>query len=425
MDKSILSDRILNLSVSATLEMTRLSRELKDKGVDVITLSLGEPDFDTPQIIKDAGKKAIDDNITHYPPVPGFMELREAIAQKLKRDNNLDYKPSQIVVSTGAKHSLINVFMCILNEGDEVIIPAPYWVSYPEMVKLSGGKPVIIDAGIDSDFKVKPEDVEAAITKRTKAFLFNSPSNPTGSVYAREELEELARVFAKYPDILIVADEIYEYINFSGKHESLASFDEIKDQVVIVNGVSKGMAMTGWRIGYIAGPQFIADACTKIQGQYTSGTGTISQMAAMEAVKTVPETSTELKNMVEAFKERRDLLIDLFRSIPGVKINIPSGAFYLFPNVSSYFGKSYGEYVPEKDLITLRPSYRTVKEFLLTVLHEIRHALDAKQLGARKYIKKYVQAGTMANYDGLDPHDDNKWEEKAEKFAKKELSKWM
>ena len=244
MDKSILSDRILNLSVSATLEMTRLSRELKDKGVDVITLSLGEPDFDTPQIIKDAGKKAIDDNITHYPPVPGFMELREAIAQKLKRDNNLDYKPSQIVVSTGAKHSLINVFMCILNEGDEVIIPAPYWVSYPEMVKLSGGKPVIIDAGIDSDFKVKPEDVEAAITKRTKAFLFNSPSNPTGSVYAREELEELARVFAKYPDILIVADEIYEYINFSGKHESLASFDEIKDQVVIVNGVSKGMAMT-------------------------------------------------------------------------------------------------------------------------------------------------------------------------------------
>ncbi len=399
MDKSILSDRILNLSVSATLEMTRLSRELKDKGVDVITLSLGEPDFDTPQIIKDAGKKAIDDNITHYPPVPGFMELREAIAQKLKRDNNLDYKPSQIVVSTGAKHSLINVFMCILNEGDEVIIPAPYWVSYPEMVKLSGGKPVIIDAGIDSDFKVKPEDVEAAITKRTKAFLFNSPSNPTGSVYAREELEELARVFAKYPDILIVADEIYEYINFSGKHESLASFDEIKDQVVIVNGVSKGMAMTGWRIGYIAGPQFIADACTKIQGQYTSGTGTISQMAAMEAVKTVPETSTELKNMVEAFKERRDLLIDLFRSIPGVKINIPSGAFYLFPNVSSYFGKSYGEYTihSSTDLCMyllnqahvalvpgeafgnpncIRISYATSKELITEAVSRIKLALD-------------------------------------------------
>ena len=385
--------------MSATLEMTRLSRELKDKGVDVITLSLGEPDFDTPQIIKDAGKKAIDDNITHYPPVPGFMELREAIAQKLKRDNNLDYKPSQIVVSTGAKHSLINVFMCILNEGDEVIIPAPYWVSYPEMVKLSGGKPVIIDAGIDSDFKVKPEDVEAAITKRTKAFLFNSPSNPTGSVYAREELEELARVFAKYPDILIVADEIYEYINFSGKHESLASFDEIKDQVVIVNGVSKGMAMTGWRIGYIAGPQFIADACTKIQGQYTSGTGTISQMAAMEAVKTVPETSTELKNMVEAFKERRDLLIDLFRSIPGVKINIPSGAFYLFPNVSSYFGKSYGEYTihSSTDLCMyllnqahvalvpgeafgnpncIRISYATSKELITEAVSRIKLALD-------------------------------------------------
>ncbi len=379
--------------------MTRLSRELKGKGVDVITLSLGEPDFDTPQHIKDAGKKAIDDNITHYPPVPGFLELREAIAQKLKRDNNLDFNPSQIVVSTGAKHSLINVFMCILNDGDEVIIPAPYWVSYPEMVKLSRGEPVIIEAGIDTDFKVKPEDVEAAITKRTKAFLFNSPSNPTGSVYSKEELAELAKVFAKYPDILIVADEIYEYINFSGKHESLASFEEIKDQVVVVNGVSKGMAMTGWRIGYIAGPQFIADACTKIQGQYTSGTGTISQMAAMEAVKTVPETSDELKNMVRAFKERRDLLIDLFRTIPGVKINIPSGAFYLFPNVSSYFGSSYGDYtihnstdlcmyILNKAHVALVPgeafgnpnclriSYATSKDLITEAVNRIKIALE-------------------------------------------------
>jgi len=341
-DKNILSDRILNLSESATLEMTRLSRELKAKGVDVITLSIGEPDFNTPQHVKDAGKRAIDENITHYPPVPGFMELRVAIAKKLKRDSNLDFKASQIVVSTGAKHSLINVFMCILNDGDEVIIPAPYWVSYPEMINLSGGKTVIIDAGIDSDFKVTPDKIEAAITSKTKAFLFNSPSNPSGSVYSREELHAIAKVFSKYPDILIVADEIYEYINFGGKHESLASFDEIADQVVVVNGVSKGMAMTGWRIGYIAGPEFIADACIKIQGQYTSGTGTISQMAALEAVSTDPETSADLKNMLAAFKERRDLLIDLVKEIPGVKTNVPSGAFYLFPDVSYYYGKSFG-----------------------------------------------------------------------------------
>jgi len=321
--------------------MTRLSRELKAKGVDVITLSIGEPDFDTPQAIKEAGIKAIDDNITHYPPVPGFMELREAITQKLKRDNNLDFNANQIVVSTGAKHSLINVFMCILNRDDEVIIPAPYWVSYTEMVNLSGGTPVIIDTKIENDFKVKPAQLEEAITSKTKAFLFNSPSNPTGSVYSREELKELVDVLAKYPNLLIVSDEIYEYINFEGKHESLASFDEIKDRVVVVNGVSKGMAMTGWRIGYIAGPKFIADACIKLQGQYTSGTSTISQMAALEAVKTDPNNSSDLKKMVEAFKERRDLLIDLVKDIPGVKINVPVGAFYLFPDVSNYYGRRF------------------------------------------------------------------------------------
>ena len=379
--------------------MTRLSRELKDKGVDVITLSIGEPDFDTPQNVKDAGKKAIDNNITHYPPVPGFIELRKGIVHKLKRDNNLDFKPSQIVVSTGAKHSLINVFMCILNEGDEVIIPAPYWVSYPEMVRLSGGKPVIIDAGIDSDFKVKPEEVEAAITKNTKAFLFNSPSNPTGSVYSKEELAALADVFAKYPDILIVADEIYEYINFTGTHESLASFEKIKDQVVVVNGVSKGMAMTGWRIGYIAAPQFIADACTKIQGQYTSGTGTISQMAALEAVETVPETSMDLRKMISAFIERRNLLIDLLDGFPGVKINIPDGAFYLFPDVSYYFGKSDGDitisnstdlcmYLLNQAHVALVPgdafgspeciriSYATSKDQITEAVMRIKHALE-------------------------------------------------
>lgn len=325
--------------------MTRLSRELKRKGVDVITLSIGEPDFDTPQVVKDAGKKAIDDNITHYPPVPGFMELREAIANKLKRDNGLDYEAKNIVVSTGAKHSLINVFMCILNEGDEVIIPAPYWVSYPEMVNLSGGISVIIPSTIESDFKVTAEQIEAAITPRTKAFLFNSPSNPTGMVYTKEELEEIAAVFAKYPDILIVADEIYEYIKFEGDHVSLASFEKIKEQVVVVNGVSKGMAMTGWRIGYIAGPEFLASAVIKLQGQYTSGTGTISQMAALEAVSIDPLKSKDVKDMVEAFRERRDLLIECVKDIPGFVSNVPMGAFYLFPDVSYYYGKKYGDMV--------------------------------------------------------------------------------
>ena len=343
MNNSILSSRVKNLAESATLEMTRLSRELKDQGVDVITLSIGEPDFDTPMNVKEAGKKAIDNNITHYPPVPGFLELRQAIAMKLKRDNNLDYKASQIVVSTGAKHSLINVFMCILNDGDEVVFPSPYWVSYPQMVELSGGVPVTIEAGIENDFKITPEQLEAAITSKTKAFLFNSPSNPTGSVYTEKELEALVEVLKKYPDIVIVADEIYEYINFGGKHVSLASFEEIKDQVVVVNGVSKGMAMTGWRIGYIAAPQFIADACTRIQGQYTSGTGTISQMAALEAVNTAPADSEEFQHMLSTFNQRRDLLIELLKDIPGLITNVPDGAFYLFPDVSSYLGKKYND----------------------------------------------------------------------------------
>ncbi len=343
MNNSILSNRILSLSESATLEMTRLSRELKSEGKDVIALSIGEPDFNTPQNVKDAGKLAIDNNITHYPPVPGFLELREAIAAKLKRDNNLDYGPENIVVSTGAKHSLINVFMCILNDGDEVIIPAPYWVSYPEMVGLSGGKSVVINTDIDSDFKIKPEDIEKAITTNTKAFLFNSPSNPTGSVYTYEELSEIAKVLVKYPDILIIADEIYEYITFDSEHHSLGYFPELKDQLVIVNGVSKGMAMTGWRVGYIAGPKFIASACGKLQGQYTSGTGSISQMAALEAVKTDPNKSKEVSDMVKAFRERRDLLIGLVKEIPGIKSNVPNGAFYLFPDVSYYYGKSFGD----------------------------------------------------------------------------------
>ncbi len=343
MNKSILSNRIQNMSESATLKMTRLSRELKAKGIDIITLSIGEPDFDTPQNVKDAAKKAIDDNISHYTPVPGFPALRQAIADKLKRDNGLDYSADQIVVSNGAKQSIANVFMSILNKGDEVIIPSPYWVSYPEMVKMADGEPVIIDAGIESDFKIKPEQIEAAITPKTKAIIFSSPSNPTGSLYTKEDLQALAEVLKAHPDVLLISDEIYELIIFSGKHESIASFGKIKDQVVIVNGVSKGFAMTGWRIGYIAAPQFIAAACNKFQGQYTSGASSISQMAALEAMNTAPEDSPEIKQMIAAFKERRNLLIRLVKEIPGFKTNTPEGAFYLFPDVSDYFGKTDGE----------------------------------------------------------------------------------
>lgn len=345
MNKSILADRILSMDESATLAMTRKSRELKDKGVDVIALSIGEPDFNTPLRVKEAGKLAIDNNITHYPPVPGLPALREGIAKKLKRDNGLDYNASQIVVSNGAKQSIANVLFSILNEGDEVIVPEPYWVSYPSMIDLAGGKSVYINAGIAQDFKVTPEQIENAITPKTKAFLFNSPSNPTGSVYTENEIAEIAELFTRHPDIVIISDEIYELIIFDGIHKSLAEYPEIKDQVVIVNGVSKGFAMTGWRIGYIAAPQFIADACTKLQGQYTSGAGTISQMAALEAVNTYPSDSEELKMMNKSFIERRDLVINLMKDIPGIKTNIPQGAFYLFPDVSSYFGKKAGKYV--------------------------------------------------------------------------------
>jgi len=343
MDKRILANRVLHMNESETLAMTSRSRELKEKGIDVITLSIGEPDFDTPQLVKEAGKRAIDNNITHYPPVAGLPALREGIASKLKRDNGVDYKPSQIVVSNGAKQSIANVLFCILNNGDEVIIPKPYWVSYPSMVELAGGNSVYIDTGIEQDFKVTPAQIEKAITPRTKAFLFNSPSNPTGSVYTEKEIEAIAKLFKKYPDILIISDEIYELIIFDGIHKSLAEYPAIKEQVVIVNGVSKGFAMTGWRIGYIAASQFIADACIKLQGQYTSGAGTISQMAALEAVKTIPSQSEELKTMNREFLERRNLLIDLIKNIPGIKTNVPQGAFYLFPDISYYIGKSSGE----------------------------------------------------------------------------------
>ena len=336
--EKVLSDRINNLSESQTLAMTSLARELKAQGKNIISLSIGEPDFDTPDFIKDAAKKAIDDNFTHYSPVPGYPELRQAICTKLKRDNNLDYSPNDIVVSTGAKHSLANLAITILNPGDEVIIPAPYWVSYLDMVKIAEGIPVIIDASIETDFKVTPSQIKSVITEKTRMLWFSSPCNPSGSVYSKEELFEIAQLIKDYPNIIIVSDEIYEHISFTGKHESIAQFDFIKDQVVTVNGVSKGFAMTGWRLGFIAAPKWIADGCNKMQGQFTSGTCSITQKAAQVAFEADPIV---LKDMQAAFKNRRDLVLSLMAEIPGLKLNEPKGAFYVFPDVSSYFGKSY------------------------------------------------------------------------------------
>jgi len=344
-NKNIISRRLQNLSESATLEMTRRSRELKARGIDIINLSIGEPDFNTPDAVKEAAKEAINNNTTHYPPVAGFRVLQKAIAEKLKRDNDLDFLPEQIVVSNGAKQSLANIFISILNPGDEVIIAAPYWVSYADIIKLAGGKVVALQTGIEDHFKLKPEKLEAAFNSKTKAFLFNSPSNPTGMVYSAEEMAGLVDVLKKHPEVLVVSDEIYEHINYSGKHVSIASFPEIKEQTVVVNGVSKCYAMTGWRIGYMAGPLFLAKTCTKLQGQYTSGPGTISQMAALKAMKNPPQDSEYIHEMVSAFKNRRDLLVKKLGEIPGIKTYIPEGAFYLFPDVRSYFGKTDGETV--------------------------------------------------------------------------------
>ena len=333
-----LSDRLNAMEESATIAMSRKSRELKLEGRDVISLSLGEPDFDTPQFIKDAASKAMNDNFTKYTPVPGYEDLREAISNKFKRDNGLDYGIDQIVVSTGAKQSIANVVMSIINAGDEVIIPAPFWVSYIEIVKVSEGTPVIVRSGIESDFKITPEQLEAAITDKTKMMIFSTPCNPTGSVYNKEELRSLANVFNKYPDIVVISDEIYEHINFSFKHESMAQFKEVYDQVVTVNGVSKAWAMTGWRLGYIGASKKIAAACTKVQGQFTSGTCAITQKASIAALNADPAV---LKEMIAAFKSRRELVLDSLNLIKGVKTNVPEGAFYVFPNVSYFYGKSF------------------------------------------------------------------------------------
>lgn len=333
-----LSQRLLMMEESATLAMSRKSRELKSQGLDVISLSLGEPDFFTPDFIKEAAKKAIDENYSLYTPVPGYDDLREAICRKLKRDNNLDYTADQIVVSTGAKQSIANVVMSLIDEGDEVVIPAPYWVSYYEIVKVAGGIPVVVSAGIEQDFKINGAQLAAAITPKTKMMIFSSPCNPTGSVYTKEELRDLADVLVKHERIITISDEIYEHINFGFKHESLAQFSDIYDRVITINGVSKAWAMTGWRLGYIAANKEIAAACNKMQGQFTSGTCSITQRAAIAAMDADPVV---LKDMITAFENRRELVLKALNEIPGVKVNRPQGAFYVFPDISSFFGKSY------------------------------------------------------------------------------------
>lgn len=390
-----LSDRINNLSTSQTLAMAALARELKAQGKDIISLSLGEPDFNTPDFVKEAAKKAIDENYSTYSPVDGYVELKEAICKKFKRDNNLDYKPANIVVSTGAKQSLYNIAQVMLNDGDEVILPAPFWVSYFEIIKLSGGVPVEVPTSIETDFKITPDQLEKAITPRTKMIWYSSPCNPSGSVYSREELTALSKVLEKYPNIYVVSDEIYEHINFSGTFCSIASIPGMLEKTITVNGVAKAFAMTGWRIGYIGAPEFIAKACTKMQGQVTSGANSIAQRATIAAVEADPKV---LNYMVEAFHRRRDLVVGLIQEIPGLKINVPEGAFYVFPDVSSYFGKTLngtkienatdfsmyllshanvatvtGEAFGNPDCI--RFSYATSEELLTEAMRRIKEAL--------------------------------------------------
>ena len=332
-----LSDRVLNMATSATLAMAAKARELKAEGKDIIGLSLGEPDFDTPDFVKDAAIQAVQDNYNSYTPVDGYGELKEAIIKKFKRDNNLSYQPSQIVVSTGAKQSLANIAAVLINKDDEVILPCPYWVSYSDIVKLNDGIPVEVKTSIDNDFKLTPQQLEAAITPKTKMIWYSSPCNPSGSVYNKEELRALADVLKKHPKIIVVSDEIYEHINFIGGHASMAQFDDMKDRTVTVNGVSKAFAMTGWRIGYIGAPDYIARACTKMQGQITSGANCIAQRAVITALNEPP---SRIQYMVDEFKIRRELILGLLEAIEGFKTNVPEGAFYVFPDISFFFGKT-------------------------------------------------------------------------------------
>ena len=392
-----LSERLNRLSPSATLAMSQKSNELKAQGVDVINMSVGEPDFNTPEHIKEAAKQAIDENYSRYSPVPGYLSLRNAIVAKLKNENGLDYTAAQISCANGAKQSVCNVLMTLVNEGDEVIVPAPYWVSYPEMVKMADGTPVIITAGIDQDFKITPAQLEAAITPKTKALILCSPSNPTGSVYCKEELAGLAEVLAKHPEVFVIADEIYEHINYIGRHESIAQFEEIRDRVVIVNGVSKAYAMTGWRIGFVAGPEWLVKGINKLQGQYTSGPCSVSQKAA-EAAYT--GTQAPVEEMRKAFERRRNLIVKLAKEIPGMEVNHPQGAFYLFPKCDSFFGKSAeGHVINDADDLAMyllevghvacvggvsfgapeciRMSYATSDENIIEAMRRIKEALAA------------------------------------------------
>jgi aspartate aminotransferase len=391
-----LSDRIKSLSVSQTLAMAQKSRELKAKGIDIISLSLGEPDFNTPDYIKEAAKKAIDDNYSRYPPVPGYDDLRKAISKKFKDENGIIYSPDQIVVSAGGKHSLINVILSIINPGDEVIILAPYWVSYYDQIILAGGIPVVIETTLENDFKIRPEQLESAITRKTRLVIFNSPSNPTGMVYDWNEMEGIARIIEKHEGLFIMSDEIYEHIIFSGKHFSMASFDFIYDRVITVNGVSKGYAMTGWRIGYIGAPLWIAAACNKLQGQFTSGVCSIAQRAALAAIQGTGESQ---KIMKEAFLRRRDLICNLLKEVNGLKVRLPQGAFYVMPDISFYLGKSDGitKIVSSDDLALylldkaqvatvggdafgaptcLRLSYATSDDLLVEAVKRIKGALE-------------------------------------------------
>ncbi len=390
-----LSDRLQRLAPSATLAMSQKSSEMKAQGIDVINLSVGEPDFNTPDHIKAAAKKAIDDNYSRYSPVPGYPDLRKAIVDKLKNENGLEYGMNEILVSNGAKQSVCNTVMALVNDGDEVIIPAPYWVSYPQMVKLAGGVPVIVNAGFEQNFKMTPEQLEAAITPKTRLLILCSPSNPTGSVYSKAELEGLAEVIKKHEDMFVLADEIYEHIIYTGRHESIAQFDGMKERTIVVNGVSKAYAMTGWRIGFIAAPEWIVKGCNKLQGQYTSGPCSVSQKAA-EAAYTSSQACVE--EMRQAFHRRRDLIVKLTSEIPGLEVNVPEGAFYVFPKCSSFFGKSDGEttissstdlalYLLEKGHVAtvggdafgdpdcFRMSYATSEDNIVEAMKRIKEAL--------------------------------------------------
>jgi aspartate aminotransferase len=391
-----ISRRVQSLSVSQTLAMAQKSRELKEQGIDVISLSLGEPDFNTPDDIKEAAKKAIDDNFSFYPPVPGYTDLRKAISVKFKEENGLDYSPEQVIVSAGGKHTLINILLSVVDPGDEVILLAPYWVSYLDQVIFSEGTPVILNTSIDFDFKVTPAQLEAAITPRTRVLIFNSPSNPTGMVYTGEEMKAIAEVVEKHPQILVISDEIYEHITFTGKHISMASFTSIADRVVTVNGVSKGYAMTGWRIGYMGAPLWLAKACNKLQGQFTSGVCSIAQRAALAAVTSKSDSKQRMR---EAFLRRRDLICGLLGEIKGLKVRVPQGAFYVMPDVTHFFAKSYnGQAVNNSDDLALyllsearvaviggsafgapdciRISYATSDEKITEAVRRIREALE-------------------------------------------------